>query len=55
MAQPTRESAIKRIVRTPLYRMRVERDKTKFVRKEKHKQSPDRKHDWAFLLCAPIC
>jgi len=33
MGQPTRESAVKRIVRTPLYRMRVERDKTKFVRK----------------------
>jgi hypothetical protein len=50
MAKPTQESAIKRMVRTPQYKMRVERDKTKFYRKEKHKQSPDRKHDWAFLL-----
>jgi hypothetical protein len=37
MAKPTMESAIKREVRTPKYRMRVERDKTKYYRKDKHK------------------
>ena len=31
------QSAIKKIVRTPMYRMRVEEDKTKYTRKEKHK------------------
>lgn len=49
MATPTQESAIKRMVRTPQYRMRVERDKTKFSRKDKHKKSPDRTNDWVFF------
>lgn len=48
MATPTQESAIKRLVRTPQYRMRVVRDKTKFARKDKHKKSPDHRNDWAF-------
>ena len=57
MATPTQESAIKRMVRTPQYRMRVERDKTKFSRKDKHKKSPDRTNDWVFLMaqsCEPV-
>lgn len=37
MAQPTKESDVKREVRTPKYRMRVERDRTKYTRKSKHK------------------
>ena len=32
MAKPTQQSAVKRIVRTPLFRQRVERDKTKYHR-----------------------
>ncbi len=37
MAKATQESAIKRIVRTPMFRQRVERDRTKYTRKTKHK------------------
>ncbi len=39
--QPIRESAVKAAVRTPLYRMRVVKDKTKYCRKECRKE--DRK------------
>jgi hypothetical protein len=46
MAQPTNESAIKRIVRTPQYKMQVVRDKTKFYRKDKHKKKPV--NDWLY-------
>ena len=31
------KSAVKKIVRTPMFRMRVEEDKTKYNRKKKHK------------------
>lgn len=37
MAKKTQQSAIKRVVRTPLFRQRVERDRTKYTRKSKHK------------------
>jgi stalled ribosome alternative rescue factor ArfA len=46
MATPTKESAVKRIVRTPQFRMRVERDKTKYSRKGRNKKAQS---DWAFL------
>jgi stalled ribosome alternative rescue factor ArfA len=37
MAAATQRSAVKRIVRTPMFRQRVERDRTKYTRKTKHK------------------
>lgn len=39
MAKATQQSAIKRLVRTPLFRQRVERDRTKYTRKSKHKSA----------------
>jgi stalled ribosome alternative rescue factor ArfA len=39
MAKATKDSAVKRIVRTPMFKMRVERDRTKYSRKDKHKSA----------------
>lgn len=35
--KPTKDNAIQRELFTPLYRMRVEKDKTKYNRKAKHR------------------
>lgn len=51
MARPTQESALKRMVRTPQYRMRVERDKTKYTRQSKHKKRPA--DSWVFYCSKP--
>jgi len=38
MRQPTKESALKRALRTPQFRMRVVRDRTQYQRHPKHRQ-----------------
>lgn len=39
MRKPTQESALKRLLRTPQFRMKVCRDKTKYQRHAKHRNA----------------
>jgi hypothetical protein len=55
MRKPTQESALKRALRTPQYRMRVCRDRTKYQRHEKHKQAYPKSDFVFFVLFYAAC